>query len=980
MNQHHAGEAESVSTREHPIQPLPPDVAAQVKSSASVVSLTGVVLELLKNSLDANATQIQATVDFVRGACSIEDNGIGIAPSEFREGGGLCRLYCTSKYYSDQACHGCNGTFLASLAAMCLIHIVSRHHQHRSHNLLTAHYSKVIDRQLPAQPHHEIHASHGTRVTVRNLFGNLPVRVKQRATLTEQKSDHGRLWATMKREVTGLLLGWRQPIALKIRDGAGNTMINFSVSGGPPNSANLGSSELQFMLNVLTKANYITVNDWPSWIPTSASTPTISIKGAISLDPAPHKHVQFISLGLRNLSVEDGHNELMDEINRMFSLSSFGVIEDNGIDTDEKIRRERDKRFKHDGYTNKQLTTRKGVDRYPMFHLRIILNNKNSVQAGDNPFKNQRNLQAVLGVMNAMIKQWLSVHNFRPRKSRSDQISGHPSPIRPASAKGYGSDSCLVSEKNLEKSPPNTSHGFFNDKEKPLIRKRKRNTPGTEEIPGARQLQPFAQWSRIKSGKVDFYETYKDVPNRPAVFTQPSTPAARNSSSDVRDIDTTSAPLESMIGDQQSKILADATQQLIPDGEDHDKITTLTDPSTKQTFLLNARTGVVLTRPPARPLSTIHASTLNEYNGQLRLTNRPCTENNAANLWLDGILNAWDNPVFKPTERGIEQVYSPDHSSNTYQKGAHTIANASPHTNSKLSKDGLKRAKVLAQLDSKFILVSMQNLPNGCTDNIPHDRNENNMLVLIDQHAADERIQVENLLADLCKPPSPDLTYWGYHSQLGHRSRVGFVMLEKPIRFSLSEQERHQFITHAARFAAWGILFNIDTSSSTMASGRQQSVLSVSTLPPAISERSRADPQILISFLRSAVWKYTDAEHLIQSNLEDSKASDDVDISMSKSWIRQLSRCPEGLVELINSRACRSAIMFNDQLSMQACEQLVGRLADCAFPFICAHGRPSMVPLVDMGTMSVESSVRNGPTERGSDKGFVAAWKKWKKK
>lgn len=84
----------SVPRREHSIQPLPSDVAAQIKSSSSIVSLTGVVIELLKNALDANATRVDVTVDFARGCCSVEDDGTGIAPLEFRPDGGLCKPYC----------------------------------------------------------------------------------------------------------------------------------------------------------------------------------------------------------------------------------------------------------------------------------------------------------------------------------------------------------------------------------------------------------------------------------------------------------------------------------------------------------------------------------------------------------------------------------------------------------------------------------------------------------------------------------------------------------------------------------------------------------------------------------------------------------------------------------------------------------------------------------------------------------------------
>ena len=40
------------------------------------------------------------------------------------------------------------------------------------------------------------------------------------------------------------------------------------------------------------------------------------------------------------------------------------------------------------------------------------------------------------------------------------------------------------------------------------------------------------------------------------------------------------------------------------------------------------------------------------------------------------------------------------------------------------------------------------------------------------------------------------------------------------------------------------------------------------------------------------------------------------------------------------------AIMFNDSLTLGQCQRLVQQLSQTAFPFQCAHGRPSLVPLV----------------------------------
>lgn len=883
----------------------------------------------------------------------------------------------TSKYYPDQTTLGCNGTFLASLAAVCLIHIVSRHHEHRSHNLLTAHHSNVIDRQLPAQPQHEIHGSHGTRVTVRNLFGNFPVRVKQRTASTEQRLAHGRLWAELKKEATGLLLAWKQPVSLKIRDGEGSTLINFTAPASR-------SSGLDFMLNLLTKANYVSIDDWSSWVPTAASTSTVSIKGAISLDPAPHKHVQFISLDLKNLSVQSSHNELVDQINRIFSLSSFGVVENDGVGTEEKAKRQRDKRFKHDGYTNRQLTVRKGVDRYPMFHLRIILKSaEGSARGVDNPMENKHNLQAVSGVLNAMITQWLSVHHFRPRKSRTERITeDFSSTSSTPLGKNATDDPGSTSEKNVGNSSSSAvRHSLFKDTKEPQSRKRKRrNSETREQTPSkAEKPQPFALWSRIKSGKVDFFETSRDVPIR--TVAQGSSPTV------VPGLKTTSIPSHRPSNDREASNSAALNQGHDEIENNHDGITTLTDPTTKQKFFLNARTGMVLTRPTNRPLSATHISPLNEYNGPLRLTDRPRTAgSNAANPWLDEFLKTWVNPVFKPTERGIEQTWAHEGHFDICQAGTHKLHNKPADISaSKLSKTGLKQSHVLAQLDKKFILVKMQNSPTVASGSSIERKPRGETLVLIDQHAADERLQVELLLADLCKSPAAEHIYTGYRSQLGHQSRVAFVMLEKPIRFVLSSEEKFQFVTHAAKFAAWGILFNVDTSSNIATARRQQSLLSVTTLPPSISERSKGDPQVLISFLRSAVWKYTESEHSTQTTIPEEKVTiaDDVGESIPPSsdpWVRQLSTCPEGLIELVNSRACRSAIMFNDELSLQDCETLVRKLADCMFPFICAHGRPSMVPLVDLGTTNVVANGVGAEPENDEENkgGFVAAWRKWK--
>ncbi len=76
------------------ILPIPPEVAAQISSSTVITTLASVVLGLLVNSLDADAHRIDISVDFGRGAVSVEDDGFGIPPKEFTETGGLGKPYC----------------------------------------------------------------------------------------------------------------------------------------------------------------------------------------------------------------------------------------------------------------------------------------------------------------------------------------------------------------------------------------------------------------------------------------------------------------------------------------------------------------------------------------------------------------------------------------------------------------------------------------------------------------------------------------------------------------------------------------------------------------------------------------------------------------------------------------------------------------------------------------------------------------------
>ncbi|KAF3037593.1 DNA mismatch repair protein [Didymella keratinophila] len=978
------------------IRPLPDEVVAQIKSSTAIVSLSGVVVELLKNSLDAKAARIDVTVDFARGGCTVEDDGLGIPPVEFNEDGGLGKLYWTSKYQSDEPHLGQHGAFLASLSAMSLLTITSHHHAYRSHNSISFHQAQAIERQIPTAAHSYVHGKHGTRVTVRNLFGNMPVRVKQRVLVTDQKQEQARLRDALKKDIVGLLLSWQGLVSLKVRDGDNKTIVNLNTSNtaGPAHSrattsGKQRSTHLASLLHIMTQANYINVDDWSSWVPASASTAAVSIKGAISLEPSPTKQVQFISFGIRPLSGINGCNELYDEVNRLFALSSFGTVEDDtDVDEQEKLRRASDKRFKSDGYTNRQLKARKGVDRWPMFHLRIVLKDRRASDMEEERFvENESNLQAVVGIFSAMITQWLSVHHLRPRKLH--QLTERPKtastlPLDPQEQTRTPSRKRQPSSNTIPRcTTPSAGPAITNSaKRKWLV------MAPMENASGQPRRQAFADWSRIKSGKSSFFDVTRAdqkahvAAGADCADARPQVTYHKLRSDENRD--SYAAFDVPMIGEGALSKAAIATPpelcadpQAVTDSQD--KTVLWTDPVTNRTHRLNAHTGSVM--PPQRPLTDpsamLSATSHSDTRKSLRLAPKATNTASADTPWLDGLLQKWDNPVFKSSEQGIQQMtFQGDvedgagqhlHSSRTHCSviDMHKAFNDAGASLGRLSKDALRAAEVISQVDKKFILVRMAgSRADGNTTS------SNDIMVLIDQHAADERIQVETLLSDLCEP-SQSSVHLAFRSSLGFNSAVDIAILDKPLQFAVSPHEYIHFETFAKSFAAWGILYDFSaTATLDTKSGRSDHTdgkISVTALPPAISERCKADPQVLISFLRSAVWKYVESPPLSPSVPNDE----------SISWVRMIATCPPGLVDMVNSRACRSAIMFNDELDMDECKALVTKLADCVFPFMCAHGRPSMVPIVDLAMVRFTGH-KFGAVNPSPEESFVDAWKRWR--
>lgn len=211
----------------------------------------------------------------------------------------------------------------------------------------------------------------------------------------------------------------------------------------------------------------------------------------------------------------------------------------------------------------------------------------------------------------------------------------------------------------------------------------------------------------------------------------------------------------------------------------------------------------------------------------------------------------------------------------------------------KISKHQLANCKVITQVDSKFILAKVPLAAE--TQDI--------VLVMIDQHAADERIRVERLVVSFMN--STDLQ--------------SPKLLAKPVTLFLGPEEMQIISEHRISILKWGTRFQLIP---------DDGKIKVTHVPSLLEE------EFLLSSQESLFRDLT-IDYAYQLSTTHSTNGTD-----------QLRYFPSSLVKYLNTRACKGAIKFGDTLDLDQCKELVTDLVDCKFPFQCAHGRPSLIPLV----------------------------------
>ncbi|CRG85492.1 DNA mismatch repair protein MLH3 [Talaromyces islandicus] len=878
----------AMSYSDMPIRPLPPEVAAKLHSSVRITHLNQVALELVKNALDADAQSIAIIVDFRRGGLVVQDDGYGIPPTEFEAGSGLAQAHNTSKAGRESA-YGCKGLFLAALATMSLLTITSRHRGQPRANTIAFHHSEVISRLVPAPSHQAISESQGTKVTVNNLFGNMPVRLKYRASTLQRPEDIDKEWDELKRMLVAIILPNDRLQKLRISDSEKTRIMNIRLPPASDEISTLNTTRLQM---IFVQSGLITAPRTGQWVNMSANTPELSIEAYVSLSPSPTKLIQFISIGNEPLfTAHSSANILYNKVNQVFAASDFGSSASPNYHANELSELESND-------ASLKSASRAGT-RWPMFYIRIGASASWKIPEHDEKaIESDRTLQHIVNVLDAMFCQFLQQHHYRPRKKQRTQQTRQPPIEGPTS--------------------PSTT------------------TQATKES------RSFSSWSRVKSADS---QAYSDLfGNQP-----------RTTSASV--VKPPHGTLQTGNGHNESDFHTSSNQTA-------DNAIAWTEPGTNQTVLVNSRTGQCLpkTQQSGRPRSADFTSNRLQ-NIAIRPKSAPARDRS---VWLDSIIRDWVNPVFPRPETPILSAGCVPH--DEHQAANHFLRDVSNEKNvgrgsNKLSKSSLAKAYVVGQVDHKFILIRVP------VDNKPGtEAHSQKALVLVDQHAADERCRLEQLFSEM-------FTIDKSQDGAMQKSSIRTYEFTTPLRVDVEEQETHVFSAYSRFFASWGCHYQI------VKTPTERPSLLVDTLPIGIAERCRLEPTLLADLLRKETWRRA-GERIPPVRSSQTTASTNHSSSSSFPWLDLIAGCPETIIDLLNSRACRSSIMFNDSLSRDECQSLVMRLARCAFPFQCAHGRPSMVPIADALLTSFPTTTTAATTAAASttpqeEPSFVDAFKKW---
>ncbi|KAJ1734969.1 DNA mismatch repair protein [Coemansia biformis] len=219
------------------------------------------------------------------------------------------------------------------------------------------------------------------------------------------------------------------------------------------------------------------------------------------------------------------------------------------------------------------------------------------------------------------------------------------------------------------------------------------------------------------------------------------------------------------------------------------------------------------------------------------------------------------------------------------------------------------------------------------------------VLVAIDQHAADERARLEGYFDDLCAM-LVQLSRLSEGQPASAAEGVSVLMPAVPV--ALSRHDAAAVGRVAAGLRQLGIQLAPKAADTGAQGEGDRCVLHMVCAPTALVPRlvgreGRSEGFAVELLLAAAEWLASGA----QGSTYAASRSCAADEGLAGAW-PALAALPGVVVDTVRSMACRGAITFNESLSLSECRAVVDRLAQCQFPWFCAHGRRSTAPIAPL--------------------------------
>ncbi|XP_025907511.1 DNA mismatch repair protein Mlh3 isoform X2 [Nothoprocta perdicaria] len=326
------------------------------------------------------------------------------------------------------------------------------------------------------------------------------------------------------------------------------------------------------------------------------------------------------------------------------------------------------------------------------------------------------------------------------------------------------------------------------------------------------------------------------------------------------------------------------------------------DVSSGKTIYINRTTGLSsYSTPPAEEFQAACTKDITT------MAVNVVSENDAEGESLQSLFSEWDNPVFVRCPEIAVDVTS-SQAENLAVK-IHNILY--PY---RFTKDMIHSMQVLQQVDNKFIACLIN------TRNKMDKKAGGNLLVLVDQHAAHERIRLEQLIAD---------SYEKEAATCG-KKKIMSSSICPPLEIEVTEEQRRLLRCCHKNLEDLGLELSFPETN--------HSLILVGKVPLCFIEREANE----LRRKRQPV-----AKSIVQEFIQEQ-----VELVQTTGGAR--GTLPLTFLKVLASQACHGAIKFNDSLTLEESCQLIEALSSCQLPFQCAHGRPSMMPLADIDHLQEE--------------------------